>query len=46
MIFFEGTRAVVIDKDMAPRWKPATLRAVRNGEINAYFEPLPEELPV
>jgi len=44
--FSEGTRAVVIDKDMAPRWKPATLRAVRNGEINAYFEPLPEELPV
>jgi len=44
--FFEGTRAVVIDKDMAPNWQPATLGAVRNDEINAYFDPLPEELPV
>jgi len=44
--FFEGTRAVVIDKDMAPRWQPASLGAVRNEEINAYFEPLAEELPV
>jgi len=44
--FFEGTRAVVIDKDMAPNWQPASLGAVRNDEINAYYDPLPEELPV
>lgn len=44
--FFEGTRAVVIDKDMAPSWKPASLGAVSNDEINAYFNPLAEELPV
>lgn len=44
--FFEGTRAVVIDKDMAPNWQPASLGAVRSDEINAYFDPLPEELPV
>ncbi len=44
--FFEGTRAVVIDKDMAPQWQPASLSAVRNEDINAYFEPLDEELAV
>jgi enoyl-CoA hydratase len=44
--FFEGTRAVVIDKDMAPKWNPATLKAVSNAQIDAYFEPLPDELPV
>ncbi len=44
--FFEGTRAVVIDKDMTPNWQPASLSAIRNDEINAYFDPLPEELPV
>ena len=26
--FFEGIRALVIDKDRAPRWNPATLGAV------------------
>jgi enoyl-CoA hydratase len=44
--FFEGTRAVVIDKDMTPQWQPASLDAVRNEDISTYFEPLTEELPV
>lgn len=44
--FFEGTRAVVIDKDMAPRWNPATLKAVSSAEVEAYFASLDEELPV
>lgn len=38
--FFEGTRAVVIDKDNAPRWSPASLQQVGNAEIDAYFAPL------
>jgi len=44
--FFEGTRAVVIDKDMTPHWQPESLGAVRSEDINAYFDPLEEELPV
>jgi enoyl-CoA hydratase len=43
--FFEGVRAVVIDKDQTPRWSPATLPEVTPEMVAAYFEPLgPDEL--
>jgi enoyl-CoA hydratase len=42
--FYEGVRAVIIDKDNAPRWRPATGEAVDAREIDAYFAPLsPDE---
>ena len=44
--FFEGTRAVVIDKDQAPKWKPARLAEIDPADIERYFEPIDEELPV
>ncbi len=44
--FFEGIRAVVIDKDNAPKWRPATLDLVRSADVEAYFAPLSNELPV
>ena len=41
---YEGIRAVIIDKDQAPRWQPATLEAVSAAEVERYFAPLASEL--
>ena len=38
--FYEGTRAVVIDKDQAPNWRPARLADVTEAHIAAYFAAL------
>jgi enoyl-CoA hydratase/carnithine racemase len=35
----EGIRALVIDKDHAPRWQPARIEEVSAAEVAAYFEP-------
>lgn len=42
--FFEGIRAVLIDKDQTPHWKPATLKEVTTASIKKYFESLEMEL--
>jgi enoyl-CoA hydratase/carnithine racemase len=38
--FFEGVRAVIIDKDKNPRWSPLTVEGVSHAAIARYFEPL------
>ena len=42
--FFEGVRAVIVDKDNAPQWRPATLEGVSDADIDACFAPLADEL--
>ncbi|MGY2052494.1 enoyl-CoA hydratase/isomerase family protein [Methylobacterium sp. JK268] len=41
--FYEGVRAVLIDKDGAPRWRPDRLDAVPPAAVEAHFAPLPDE---
>jgi enoyl-CoA hydratase len=38
--FYEGVRAVIVDKDNAPKWRPATLAEVSDAEIGRHFAPL------
>ena len=40
--FREGVRALLVDRDNAPKWSPATPEAVSDAAIDAFFEPLPE----
>lgn len=38
--FYEGVRALLIDKDKLPQWASKTLQDITQEQINAYFEPL------
>lgn len=35
--FYEGIRAVLVDKDNKPAWEPATLGEVSDADVAAYF---------
>ena len=41
--FAEGVRAVIVDKDNAPKWDPATAEGVTDALIDAIFAPLPAQ---
>ncbi|WP_425408352.1 enoyl-CoA hydratase/isomerase family protein [Hyphococcus sp.] len=41
--FFEGVRALIIDKDRNPKWSPANLAEIEQNDILKYFEPLGKE---
>ena len=41
--FLEGVRAVIIDKDNAPRWNPDTPEGVTDHVIDQIFAPLPDD---
>ncbi|PCJ71480.1 MAG: enoyl-CoA hydratase [Rhodobiaceae bacterium] len=40
--FYEGVRAVVIDKDQAPKWEPSTLESVTDEMVERCFGSLGE----
>lgn len=38
--FYEGVRAVIVDKDNAPRWAAARIEDVDPGQVAGFFAPL------
>jgi len=40
----EGIRAQLIDKDRNPKWSPASLTAVSDADVDAFFVPAGHEL--
>jgi enoyl-CoA hydratase len=41
--FYEGVRALLIDKDRKPRWTPAALADVSSAMVDRYFAPRPSD---
>jgi len=41
--FYEGVRALLIDKDKAPKWDPPTVEGVTQAKLDWYFAPLPSD---
>jgi len=39
--FYEGVRAVLVDKDNAPKWNPARIEDVKMEDVYKHFERLP-----
>lgn len=37
--FLEGVRALLVDKDNAPKWNPATLDGVTPQVVSQFFPP-------
>lgn len=41
--FYEGVRAVLVDKDQNPKWKPSVIEGVTPQKVEWYLSVLPEE---
>jgi len=41
--FYEGIRAMLVDRDNTPVWKPSTLEEVAEQIVDSYFEKLPQD---
>lgn len=42
--FFEGVRALLIDKDQKPKWNPPTVEGVTREMVDAHFKPVANDL--
>ncbi|XP_027335105.1 3-hydroxyisobutyryl-CoA hydrolase 1-like isoform X3 [Abrus precatorius] len=41
--FFEGCRAILLDKDRNPKWEPSKLEFVSDSDVDRYFSKLDDE---
>ena len=41
--FAEGVRALLIEKTGDPQWQPSEPTDISDEEVDAFFEPLPED---
>lgn len=41
--FFEGCRAILIDKDRNPKWEPSKLELVKDSDVDHYFSKVDAE---
>ena len=41
--FFEGVRALLVDKDKSPKWQPEALTGVSATDVEKYFKPLSDK---
>ncbi len=41
--FYEGIRALLVDKDQSPKWEPSTLEGVSDEAVEIFFQSLGEE---
>lgn len=46
--FHEGVRALLIGKDLNPKWNPSRIEDVAHEKVLPYFDPIPnnDELPM
>ena len=42
--FFEGVRALLIDKDQKPKWNPPSIEGVTKAMVEAHFTPMSNDL--
>ena len=41
--FYEGVRAVLVDRDNDPKWSPNDLKGISDEVVERYFSKLPDE---
>ena len=41
--FFEGVRALIIDKDQTPQWNPSTIQDITNEQVDEFFSPIGDD---
>lgn len=44
--FYEGVRALLVDKDKSPRFEPSSIQSVTQEMVAGYFQPIGDELEI